>query len=203
MIASLTVNDDWYLLRASGFVALGLLTVATCLGVANLARVGRKASTRAVASLIHRNASLLAVVFVIIHVATAIADKYAGVSFVSIFVPDTSTYDPFWISLGAVSTDLLVAISVTSLLRTRLKASVWRVIHWTAYASWPTAFLHSVGSGTGAGIDTGKTWSSLVYVVTGLAFVVAVAARVLVGRKPRLSPLPSHARRRRVTAGRG
>ncbi len=69
MNALLGAKAAWYLMRASGFVAFGLLTITLALGVANLARWERGRWTRAVAALVHRNASLLAVVFLAIHIA--------------------------------------------------------------------------------------------------------------------------------------
>ncbi len=75
MSALLGAKAAWYLMRASGFVAFGLLTITLALGVANAARWERGRWTRAVAALVHRNASLLAVVFLAVHIATAVSDN--------------------------------------------------------------------------------------------------------------------------------
>jgi sulfoxide reductase heme-binding subunit YedZ len=37
---------------------------------------------------------------------------------------------------------------VTSLLRHRLLARLWRSVHWLAYLCWPVALAHGVGIGT-------------------------------------------------------
>ena len=53
-----------------------------------------------------------------------------------------------WLGLGAVSFDLLLAVLITSVLRRRLGYRSWRAVHWLAYASWPVAVIHGIGTGT-------------------------------------------------------
>lgn len=184
MIALLSTNSDWYLMRASGFVALGLLTIALCLGITNLARVSVGPWTRTLSALVHRNVSLLALVFLVIHVLTAISDRYVQIPALSIFVPGLSGYDHLWIGLGAISVDLMIAVVATSLLRGRLPRRAWQFVHWTAYLMWPSALIHSIFSGTGNGQDTGTEWSTAIYVGCGLLFAVAVTARLRLRRQP-------------------
>ena len=69
---------------------------------------------------LHRNLSLLAVVFLAVHVVTTLADSYAPIALKDVFVPFLSSYRPLWLGLGAVACDLLLALIVTSLLRVRL-----------------------------------------------------------------------------------
>ena len=47
-----------------------------------------------------------------------------------------------------MASDLLLALTVTSLLRSRISYRAWRVLHWTAYACWPVALAHGLGTGT-------------------------------------------------------
>ena len=97
---------------------------------------------------VHRNASLLAVVFLVVHIATAIIDPYAPIDVVDAFVPFGSAYKPLWLGLGALALDLLIAVIVTSLVRVRMGHRAWRAIHWLAYAIWPIALLHGYRTGT-------------------------------------------------------
>lgn len=181
----LGTTADWYLMRASGFVTLVLLTLTAGLGIANVARVGRTPRSRTVSALVHRNASLLAVVFLAVHVLTAVSDRYVKVPVLAVLVPGLSGYDPLWVGLGAVSIDLFAAVVATSLLRGRLGPRLWRAVHWLAYLSWPTAMIHAVGSGAGTGADTGRAWSTAIYGACAVAFGGAVAARAAMGRRSR------------------
>jgi methionine sulfoxide reductase heme-binding subunit len=180
MSALLGAKAAWYLMRASGFVAFGLLTLTLALGVANVARWERGRWTRAVAALVHRNASLLAVVFLVIHIATAVTDEYVSIPALSAVIPGISGYDPLWVGLGAVSVDVMVALVLTSLLRDRLGRRTWRAVHWLAYLAWPLALAHSIGAGSGKGVDTGRLWTAAIYVSAGVVMAAAVAVRLAV-----------------------
>jgi methionine sulfoxide reductase heme-binding subunit len=178
MNALIGAKAAWYLMRASGFVAFGLLTLTVVLGIANVARWERGRWARAVAALVHQNASLLAVVFLVIHVLTAISDKYVSIPALAVFVPGLSGYDPLWTGLGALSLDIMLALILTSLLRARVGHRTWRVVHWLAYVSWPVALVHAIGAGSGDGVDTGHLWATAIYVGLGLLVAVAIAVRL-------------------------
>jgi Ferric reductase like transmembrane component len=144
----------WYTTRATGVVALLLLTGSVILGVAGAARIDTPRWPRLLNAGLHRNLSLLAVAFVAVHVATTVLDGYAPIGWLSAIVPFTSPYRTLWLGLGAVAFDLLLAVLITSLVRVRLGYRAWRAVHWLAYASWPVALWHGLGTGT----DSRLTW---------------------------------------------
>jgi sulfoxide reductase heme-binding subunit YedZ len=136
----------WYASRATGVVALVLLTVVVVLGIL-VNRQGRLPGLpRFATTSLHRSMSLLAVAFTAIHVITAIADPYVTIGIVASVVPFTSAYKPVWIGLGAVALDIMVALIITSLARARIGRRTWRAVHWLAYACWPVALIHGIGS---------------------------------------------------------
>lgn len=168
----------WYLTRSTGAVALLLLTLAIAIGVADVQRWSTPRWPRFVVDSLHRNVSLLAMVFLVLHILTSVLDSFAPISLINAFIPFTGSYRPFWLGLGAISFDLLLAVTITSLLRQRMGFASWRAIHWLTYASWPVALLH--GFGTGSDVKSGA-WL-LVLSIGCLAIVVAaVLARVLRG----------------------
>ena len=190
------VSAFWYLTRGTGIVALILLTGSVALGIANVRRVRLPGAPRFVTLGIHRTASLLAVVFVAVHVLTAVADGYVPLTIVDAVVPFSSAYHPLWIGLGAISLDLLLAVVLTSLLRRRIGYRAWRLVHWTAYASWPIALLHSIGTGS----DAGSLWMiALILVLVGV-MIAAVLARLSIRRTAAALP-SSTPRRRQAGAG--
>ena len=150
MSAHSALSSLWYLTRGTGTVALVLLTLTVALGVANVRRLRTGTVPRFVLADVHRNISLLAIAFVTIHVITAVLDPYAPIRLLDAFVPLASAYRPLWLGLGAVALDLMLALAVTSLLRRRLGHRVWRSTHWLAYASWPVAVVHGLGTGSDA-----------------------------------------------------
>ena len=81
MIATTLTHSKelWYLMRASGLVALGLLSLSVVGGIVNVRRFATPRWPRPVTALLHRNVALLAVVFLAVHVATAALDSYVAV----------------------------------------------------------------------------------------------------------------------------
>jgi predicted ferric reductase len=159
----------WYASRATGIVALLLLTAVLVLGIL-VNRQGRLPGLpRFAVTDIHRNLSLLSVALVAVHVLTAVLDTYVHIPLISAVVPFTSGYERLWLGLGAVSLDIMAAVIVTSLLRGRMNRVLWRAIHILAYASWPVAFAHSIGSSK----DLQQGW--LLDLAIGCAVIVAAA----------------------------
>jgi len=163
----------WYFSRGTGIVSIVLLTVSVALGIAQVTRLEARGWPRFVTSQLHKTASLTAVVFIAAHVVSVIADGYVNVRWGAAVIPFSSSYQPFWVGLGAVATDLLIALTVTSLLRQHIGARLWRTVHWTAYACWPVAFTHGLGIGT----DTSLLWVRALSATCALAVVGAAAWR--------------------------
>jgi sulfoxide reductase heme-binding subunit YedZ len=167
----------WYLTRASGTVSLILLTVAVVIGILAVGRVHSRRWPRFVVDGVHRSSSLLAVVFLAVHVVTAVLDSFAPISLLDAVVPFAGSYRPVWLGLGAAAFDLLLAVMITSLLRYRLGHRLWRSVHWLAYGAWPIAVIHALGTGS----DVQLAWLQLTCAVCGIAVVAAVLGRIATG----------------------
>jgi len=176
-LASTGPSLYWYLTRSTGAVALILLTLAVALGVADVRRWSSPRWPRFIVDAVHRNVSLLAMVFLLLHIITSVLDSFAPISLIDAVIPFTGSYRPFWLGLGAVSFDLLVAVTITSLMRQRMGFATWRAVHWLTYASWPIALLHGLGTGS----DVKSTWLLGVSIVCLLIVLAAVLSRVIDG----------------------
>ncbi len=185
-----TGSLDWYLTRATGMVALLLLTGAVVLGVIDVRRFSSPSWPRFVVDALHRNVALLAMVFLGLHIVTSVLDSFAPISLLDAVVPFAGSYRPFWLGLGAISFDLLVAVTVTSMLRRHMGYASWRAIHWLTYASWPIALVHGFGTGS----DVHSTWLIGLSVGCLVAVLAAIAARVADG-------WPEHLGRRGTALG--
>jgi len=167
----------WYLTRSTGAVALLLLTFAIALGVVDVRRWSTPRWPRFVLDSLHRNVSLLAMTFLALHILTSILDSFAPISLLDAFIPFAGSYRPFWLGLGAISFDLLLAVTITSMLRQRMGYASWRAIHWLTYASWPIALLHGFGTGS----DVKDTWLLALSLACLVVVLAAVLARVIAG----------------------
>ena len=178
LLASTNGTALWYLTRASGVVALVLLTGTVVVGV--VASVGwtRERWPRFLSQHVHRNLSLLCLGFVGVHVITTVGDGYVPIGLADAFVPFRSPYRPLWVGLGAVTLDLMIAVLVTSALRHRIGYRSWRFVHWIAYACWPIAVLHGLGTGSDASLGPVLAVDAL----CTLAVLAVVAWRLVTGK---------------------
>ncbi|HWD75464.1 MAG TPA: ferric reductase-like transmembrane domain-containing protein [Solirubrobacteraceae bacterium] len=176
-IAAVSPSPYWFITRGTGAIALVLLTVTVALGVADVRRTRLRGVPRFVFDSVHRSASLLAVAFVAVHVVTTLLDGFAPIGIIDAFVPLHSAYRPIWLGLGAVAFDLLLAVTITSLLRQRLGYRAWRLTHWLAYASWPVALVHGFGTGS----DAKTHWLLVLSAICVAVMLTAVVARVTAG----------------------
>jgi ferric reductase like protein len=170
--AAANAKTLWYVTRGTGVVALLLLTASVVLGTLSSARWKSSRLPRFVVGGLHRNLTLLAVALVVVHVVTTVADGFAPIRLVDGLLPFLSPYRPFWLGLGTVAFDLVLALVLTSVVRVRLGYRSWRFVHWLAYAAWPVALLHAFGTGS----DARFGWMA----VLGFVSCGAVAAAVLV-----------------------
>ncbi len=140
----------WYTTRAAGAVSLLLLTAVVILGVLSALRFRTAGWPGFLTTGLHRNVALVTVVFLALHIVTAVVDPFTNLGWLSAMVPFTSYYRTFWLGLGTIAAELLVAIIVTSLLREFIGHAAWRLIHWLTYAAWPIGVVHGLGTGTDA-----------------------------------------------------
>ncbi len=173
-MAAVSSTWVWYAMRASGIVALVLLTGTMILGLLTAGRTASRSWPAFARADLHKRVSLLAMVFLSLHVLTAVLDNYVNVGWMSVIIPFSSSYRPFWTGLGSVGVDLMVAVGVSSALRQRISPRTWRGIHWLAYGCWPVAMAHSLGMGT----DAARLWFDAIAAVCTIGVAAALAWRV-------------------------
>jgi methionine sulfoxide reductase heme-binding subunit len=175
VLATLGPSAYWYLARGTGVVALLLLTASVVLGVLGSLRFAVAPRwPRFAVDTLHRDVSLLVLVLLAAHIVTSVLDSFAPIRLIDAVIPFSSSYRPLWLGFGALSFDILVALVVTSLVRRRLGYRAWRAVHWLAYASWPIAILHGLGTGS----DTKAWWMLALTAGCIAAVLIAVWVRI-------------------------
>lgn len=155
------MNDQllWYTTRAAGAVSMILVTGVVVLGIMSTLRARPGGLPRFFTPGLHRNVALMTLVFLALHIVTAIVDPFTNLGWSAAVIPFSSYYRTFWLGLGTIAFELLVAIAVTSLVRGAIGHRTWRAIHWLTYAAWPVAIVHGLGTGTDA-------WSPWLFAIT-------------------------------------
>lgn len=160
----------WAVGRGSGVVAIVLLTLSLLLGIG--ARSGRPVVgiPRFAVTLVHRNLSLLSVLFVLVHIVSLLFDPFAQLRLVDFLVPFLGAYKPVWLGFGTIAFDLLIVVTITGLLRNRIGPRVFKAVHWLVYGMWPVSVFHAIGNGT----NGRESW----FLVLALLCLMAVAGAI-------------------------
>jgi predicted ferric reductase len=177
---SAMLNDPavlWYVARATGLVSLVLLTLSVVLGIIATTRLSSAGWPRFVTQGLHRNVSLFVLALLAVHVTAVVVDDNVPIRLRDVAVPFAATYRPFWLGLGVVAIDLVLALLLTSLLRQRLGYAGWRAVHWAGYLCWPLALVHGLGTGS----DPRRSWTGWLAACCALLVLLAIAGRIIEG----------------------
>ena len=167
----------WYATRGLGSATLIVLTGTVVLGIVTSTRWIGESTPAFVAADVHRNLSLLGMCLLAAHIITTVLDPFAHISVRDVLIPVGAAYRPVWLGLGVAAMWVLIGVVASSLLRERIGPRLWRLIHWAAYASWPLAVIHGLGTGS----DAKATWMLALTAGCVAVVLVAVAARVSAG----------------------
>lgn len=168
----------WFATRGAGVVTLVVLSVTVILGIVTSLRWEGRNTPRFVTATLHRNLSLFAIVLLAVHIAAAVLDPFAGIRAADAVIPFAGAYRTVWLGLGVLAAEVLAAVALTSVARRRVGPRTWRVIHWTAYASWPLAMIHGLGTGT----DAQEPWLIGVSAACATGVMLALVMRLTSGR---------------------
>ena len=140
----------WYVARAGGLVAWGLVVASCVWGLLHATRALGRRPTPAWMLSTHRYLGALAVVFAGVHVLGLLADSFVQFSIVDVLVPFATSWHPAAVAWGIVGMWLLVAVEGTSLARQHLPQHIWRGIHLSSYAVFALVTVHMLSAGTDA-----------------------------------------------------
>ena len=170
----------WLLARVAGLSSYAALAIALLTGIAmRTAVLDWLGSNRAMRSL-HEYTTVLWLPLGALHVLSLLLDSTARIGVVDVVLPFHSSYGTLAIGLGALSVDVLVAVTITAYLKRRMRKDVWLWIHRLAYAAFALLFLHSVLSGT----DFSDPAVSAITWGTAAGLLTLGLARLLGGRLP-------------------
>lgn len=172
----MTTKVWWYVTRASGLVAWGLLAASVIWGVLLATKLVTYRRRPAWLLDLHRWLGALALVFTGVHLSALVADNYVSFGAADLLVPGASDWHPLAVTWGVLGMYLLVAVEATSLTMKRLPRRLWRWVHLTSYAMFWLVSIHAATAGT----DTGGTAYRGFALVTITAVVFVAAYRALV-----------------------
>ena len=181
----------WYIARASGFVAWGLLSGSVISGLFASTRITHGHPTAAWLVDLHRFLAGTGVVFTALHLGGLVADDFVQFGPADVLVPFASAWKPAPVALGVVSLYLVTAVEVSSLLVRRLPRRWWKRIHLASFGFFWTSTFHLLLAGSDAANPVVR-WA-VVLVVAAVVFLTLVRILAPRGRR-RSSPVRPPAR---------
>ena len=172
----------WFIGRITGLTAFAVLSLSVLSGEALRTSVlDFLAKNRAIRKL-HDFTTPLWLPLVFAHVITLMLDKTAGIRPIDVVVPFANPYPPYFLSVGVgtIAFDIIMVVTITSWLRSRMDNTIWMWIHRTSYIAFVAIFSHAVLSGT----DFSATLISLIAWPTAAALAVLGVSRIIWGRLP-------------------
>jgi DMSO/TMAO reductase YedYZ heme-binding membrane subunit len=174
----------WYVARASGLVAWGLVVASCAWGLLHAMRaLGRRPSPAWMLST-HRYLSALAIAFVAVHVVAIVADDFVHFGLVDVVVPMASSWHPLAVAWGIVSMYVLLVVEGTSLARAHLSPRTWRGVHMLSYVLLGAVTIHLLTAGT----DAGELLPAASVVLIGVAAVFGCAMLLTWRSAPKVRP---------------
>jgi predicted ferric reductase len=176
----MTAPLAWYVARASGLVALALLTASVLWGLALSTGLLGRSPSRAWLLDLHRFLGALSLVFIGVHVGSLVADNTVQFGWAETLVPMASAWKPGTVALGVVGLYLAVAVELTSLMMSRIPRRWWKVVHSSSFGLFWAAMLHGILAGT----DSPRRLVWLGYVGLSAVMIFAIVTRIWIDRRP-------------------
>jgi sulfoxide reductase heme-binding subunit YedZ len=138
----------WLASRASGIVALALITLSVGVGLAMAGKAFRKPGLPRKLMALHEHAALGGLIAIAVHGITLLGDRWLHPGAAGIAVPFVMDYRPVYTGLGIVAGYLAAALGLSFYARKRIGAKLWRKLHRATIAVYVLAVIHVLGAGS-------------------------------------------------------
>jgi sulfoxide reductase heme-binding subunit YedZ len=165
----------WLASRASGLVALALITLSVGVGLAMAGRAFRRPGLARRLMALHEHAALAGLIAIAVHGITLLGDAWLHPGPVGVAVPFAMHYRPAFTGLGIVGGYLAAALGLSFYARRRIGAKLWRRLHRATILVYVLAVVHTLGAGT----DAGAPWLRVAMAITGAPILYLLAVRML------------------------
>jgi sulfoxide reductase heme-binding subunit YedZ len=159
---TLETHGWWMASRASGLVAMVLITISVGLGLAMAGKAMRRPGLSKKLMAIHEHTAVAGIVAIAVHGITLLGDPWLNPGVAGISVPFTIGFRPLWTGFGIVGGYLAAALGLSFYFRKRIGARLWRKAHRATVLVYLLGLVHAFGSGT----DASAAWFRWCVVLT-------------------------------------
>lgn len=184
MTAPTPLHELWWLIsRASGVLALGLVSLSVVIGLAMAAKVIRRPGLKRAAVRLHEQIALIALAAIALHGLALLGDGWLKPGLSGITIPFALSYRPALTGAGIIAGYLALLLGPSFYLRRRIGARRWRKLHRGTVLVWMLSAVHALGAGS----DSGAVWLRCITLAPVAPIAYLLALRVL-GRRPASTP---------------
>jgi sulfoxide reductase heme-binding subunit YedZ len=182
MIAPDPLQYGWWLAaRASGIVAIALITLSVGVGLAMAGRVARRPGLARMLMALHQNAALAGLVAIVVHGLTLLADPWLHPGLAGVAVPFAMRYRPAFTGLGILAAYTAALLGLSFYVRRSIGTRLWRRMHRATVVVYALGLIHAIGAGS----DASTPWLRLFLLVTAIPIVALFVRRIAVRRARR------------------
>jgi sulfoxide reductase heme-binding subunit YedZ len=184
----------WLASRASGLVALVLVTVSVFLGLMMSGKVMRRPGFAKKLLAVHEQTALAGLVAIAVHGIALLGDPWLHPGVAGVAVPFALGFKTFFTGLGVIAGYLAALLGLSYYVRRRIGAKLWRKAHRFTVVVYLLGLTHAIGAGSDASAVWFRWWVILTTPVIGGLFV----HRVLSARAKKQARERAPRRARRV-----
>lgn len=151
----------WLISRASGVLALGLISLTVVLGLTMAAKALRRPAVKRTVATLHEHLALISLVAIGAHGLSLLGDHWLRPGWQGITIPFTLGYRPAATGIGIIAGYLAVLLGPSFYLRRHIGARRWRSMHRGILIVWVLSAIHALGAGT----DGGQVWLRAIVLV--------------------------------------
>ena len=167
----------WLVSRASGIVALVLISLSVVMGLAMATKVIRRPPIKRGVAQLHEQVALVALVAIVLHGVSLLGDQWLKPGWRGIAVPFAMSYRPSFTGLGIIAGYLTALLGPSFYVRKRIGARRWRKLHRATVAVWVLGVIHTLGAGS----DGSQLWLQCIVLAPGVPIVYLLVLRLLLG----------------------
>jgi methionine sulfoxide reductase heme-binding subunit len=179
----------WLVGRASGIVALALVTIAVLLGLTMSTKLLRRPGIGRTLMRLHEHVALVGLGAIGVHGLALLADPWLRPGVRGIAIPFAMSYKPAFTGLGIIAGYLAALLGLSFYARRRIGVKLWRKLHRATVLVWVLGVVHTLGAGS----DAATQWLRAFALLPAVPIVYLLARRMLPGSKPSARRLPTPA----------
>ena len=177
----------WLASRASGVVAMILITASVFIGLTLSTRVLKGPGLSRWLAAAHEQAALGGLVAIALHGVTLLGDPFLNPGVKGIAVPFAIDFKTLWVGLGIIGGYLTALTGLTFYARKRIGVARWRKLHRLTIVAYGLSLVHTIQAGTD--FQAGS-WARLAILAPAFPIMVLCGERMLTGR-PKAKPAPA------------